>query len=132
MQAHSIEEMMLVLYQKGLVDNLERSRKEARAYWERMQGTPDAESPHTAAPWHNFGYIIHHNGQHIAHVVSKQDTPENRANAHLIAAAPDLLQSAKAALQALVAANGDEVAIADLRAAIVKATQESCLPYEQG
>ena len=55
-------------------------------------------TPHTAGPWHNLGPIIHREGQHIAHVVTtsvgggEQGTETERANARLIAAAPELLE----------------------------------------
>ena len=64
-------------------------------------------SKHTPTPWHSFGPIIHHNGQHVAHVVNNErhpdgDTgsPEQRANAEFIVQAcnshDDLLAACKA------------------------------------
>jgi hypothetical protein len=60
---------------------------------------------HTPGPWFNFGPIIHHGGCPIAHVVCDQANPdgqrgsdEQRANAKLIAAAPELLAAAIALL----------------------------------
>lgn len=59
-------------------------------------------APHTPGPWHNLGPIIHRNGDHVAYVrVSsvgggETGTPEQRANADLIKAAPELLAQLKA------------------------------------
>ena len=69
-------------------------------------------SKHTPTPWHSFGPIIHHNGQHVAHVVNNErhpdgDTgsPEQRANAEFIVRAcnsfDDLLAACKAVAAAL-------------------------------
>ena len=68
---------------------------------------------HTPGPWHNYGPIIHQKGQHIAHVVAdrignaERGTPTQRANAKLIAAAPDLLEACELAHTAILhASNG--------------------------
>jgi hypothetical protein len=67
---------------------------------------------HTPGPWDAFGPIIHRNGRHIAHVEAtgigdgERGTPEQRANARLIAAAPDLLAALKLLLTAELPADG--------------------------
>jgi len=48
---------------------------------------------HTPGPWHNFGPIIHKKGQHIASLSKNGNfNDEDKANASLIAASPELLQ----------------------------------------
>jgi hypothetical protein len=58
---------------------------------------------HTPGPWDNYGPIVHIGGQHIAHVVlnetnadGNRGSDEERANARLIAAAPELLEACEA------------------------------------
>lgn len=82
---------------------------------------------HTAAPWH----IGMHPGPNIygpvGELVADMTVPmlpnaEHRANARLIAAAPDLLQACIDMLNVGLSARADSVIWRDLRAAVEKAT----------
>ena len=87
-------------------------------------------SKYTSGPWHAIiigtdgpsariyaGTLT--DGPDIAHLNSQYTNVE--ANAHLIAAAPDLLDACKAALLMLEACGVVDVAVAPLKAAIDKA-----------
>lgn len=104
----------------------------------------DKTEAHTAGPW----AVREYDSEHLALIsanegagitrnggiyVARVQGPDNRANARLIAAAPELLAAASEGLQALVGVDrllhkhgmmtgADCPAIAPLRAAIAKAT----------
>lgn len=102
-------------------------------------------SEHTLLPWHNYGPIIHHKGQHIAHVVAdkrnadgEMGSDEQRANAEFIVRAcnchDELVAACKLAFDNTPGdtmvysegTHGDRVYITDvLRAAIANAEGKS-------
>jgi hypothetical protein len=87
---------------------------------------------HTPKPWkiekgrHSSSWFIHHSGSEVCMVPDY--TLSKEANAHLIAAAPDLLHACEDAvkdLEARVNGNGSEkMAAAKLKEAIKKATAD--------
>lgn len=88
---------------------------------------------HTPGPWTNHGRIPQPGLPHssvaaktlIARVYSEAygDTEQETANARLVAAAPDLLDAARAALDDLISDGHAHYRVAEtLRAAIEKAT----------
>ncbi len=95
------------------------------------EDTPEPVGEHTPGPWEAIGWEVHAAEEERCYIgaVTSADTggDEAFANARLIAAAPDLLEAAKAAQQWLAHGNPDNLeAVADieqeLRAAIAKAT----------
>ena len=87
---------------------------------------------HTPKPWHiekgqfSSAWFIHHSGSEVCMVPSY--TMSQEANAHLIAAAPELLQACEEAVKDLEATSnghGDEkLTVAKLKTAIKKATTD--------
>jgi len=87
---------------------------------------------HTPKPWHiekgqfSSTWFIHHSGSEVCMIPSH--TMSQEANAHLIAAAPELLQACEEAVQDLEATSnghGDEkLTVAKLKVAIKKATTD--------
>jgi hypothetical protein len=87
---------------------------------------------HTPKPWHiekgqfSSAWFIHHLGSEVCMIPSY--TLSQEANAHLIAAAPELLQACEEAVKDLEATSngqGDEkLTVAKLKTAIKKATKE--------
>ena len=84
------------------------------------------DTQHTPGPWKAEKYCIWAGDCFIAGTATGQGDPEQRANARLIASAPDLLAACLSALRALEdnlsPGPMDEDAKAGLRAAIAKAT----------
>lgn len=94
---------------------------------------------HTPGPWKfEFGYIVGHYGELVANVQPLDNVKERKANANLLAAAPDLLQCAKCALADLEGilpefeTGGDRLhpgwqTLKELKSVIHKATgEQSC------
>ena len=87
---------------------------------------------HTPKPWNiekgqfSSTWFIHHSGSEVCMIPSH--TMSQEANAHLIAAAPELLQACEEAIQDLEATSnghGDEkLTVAKLKTAIKKATTD--------
>ena len=87
---------------------------------------------HTPKPWHiekgefSSTWFIHHSGSEVCMIPSY--TMSQEANAHLIAAAPELLQACEEAVKDLEAKSdgrGDEkLTVAKLKEAIKKATRD--------
>ena len=87
---------------------------------------------HTPKPWHiekgqfSSAWFIHHSGSEVCMIPSY--TMSQEANAHLIAAAPELLQACEEAVKDLEATSnghGDEkLTVAKLKTAIKKATMD--------
>ena len=90
----------------------------------------NANAQHTPGPWEAIGASVHSDGREIVcglHNTRSAEDAERRANARLIAAAPELL----AALEQVVArfrpvacSAGEIVAIVDAEAAIAAARGE--------
>ena len=88
-------------------------------------------SAHTPGPWRAVpnapgisDTVIDSGRRVVADVISRKSTDELRANARLIAAAPELLDALEGLLNALPSAT-THPAIKAARAAIVKATGEA-------
>lgn len=87
---------------------------------------------HTPKPWHiekgqfSSAWFIHHSGSEVCMIPNY--TMAQEANAHLIAAAPELLQACEEAVKDLESASngqGDEkLTVAKLKTAIKKATTD--------
>ena len=73
-----------------------------------MTALPEPQAGASARPWRNVGGdIFDHAGNEIARVWDKPIYAEGRANARLIAAAPDLLAALTVCMEAIDYAHAD-------------------------
>jgi hypothetical protein len=88
------------------------------------------KNKHTPAPWEAHGFEIWAYGERIADTITGVNFDEDRANARLMAAAPDLLKALQAFKKASLGEDFDgwhekyDEAVSLARAALAKATGE--------